>query len=159
MATTNLTGVTLTSGVPDRTGKQHRGAPGFYVAKVIVDLTALAMTTADVYQVFAVPADTQVMNVRCRIVTPAVGTSMTADIGIAGTTGWNAAIDAKATADTWTTSVCGTDAEAVAPTTSASGLQGTFYDAADTIDFTVAAATAITAGPKVELYFTCVDFN
>jgi len=159
MATTNLTGTTLTSGVPDKTGIGHRGTPGLYVAKVIVDLTALAMTTADIYQVFAIPAGTQIMCVREKIITPAVGTSMTADIGISGTTGWNAAIDCKAAAGTWTVSVCGTDAESVAPTTCASGLQGTFYSAADTIDFTVAAATAITAGPKVELYLVCVDYN
>lgn len=159
MATYNLTGVTLTSGVPDRAGIQHRGTPGFYVTKVIVDLTADAMVTGDIYQVFAVPADTQVVSARCRIVTPAVGTTCNMDLGIAGSNGWDDAIDATAAADTWTSSVCGTDSEAVAPTTSASGFQGTFYDAADTIDLTMQATTAITAGPKVELYFTCIDFN
>ena len=160
MATINLTGTTLTAGVPDTDAISVMSKP-MYVAKVVLDLTASALTENDIYQVFAIPKNTQIMSVRSKIVTPAVGTTLTIDIGVGGTDGWNADIDGKAVANTWTTSVCGTDALAVSPAASASGLQGTFYaeGSTDTIDVTMDVATAITAGPKIELYFTCVDFN
>ncbi len=159
MSTTNLTGVTVTSGVPSPTSIGWGNQGKSYVAKVVVDLTAGAITDNDIYQVFAIPANTQIMNIRCKINTPAVGTSLAMDIGIAGSNGWDDAVDGKASAGTWTTSVCGTDAECIAPTTNAYGLQGTFYATADTIDLTMEAASSITAGPKVTLFITCVDFN
>ena len=154
MATIDLTGTGPTAGVQpwDNHGK-------FYVAKVTVDLTGGAITDNDIYQVWAIPANTHIMNVRCRIDTPAVGTSLAMDIGTAGGNGWNDAIDGKATAGTYTTSVCGTDSEAVAPATNAAGLQGTYYATADSLDLTMEAAVGITAGPKVTLFITCVDFN
>lgn len=158
MATINKTGVTVTSGVPADPGIGYNAKP-FRIEKVVVDLTADAITDNDIYQVFAIPANTQIMNIRCRIDTPAVGTSLAMDIGIGGSNDWDDAIDGKAAAGTYTTSVCGTDASAVSPAASASGLQGTYYGTADTIDLTMEAAVAITAGPKVTLFITCVDFN
>lgn len=130
-----------------------------YVASQTVDLTGGAITDNDIYQCMAIPANTQVMSIRVKIVTPAVGTSLAMDVGIAGDNGWDDAIDGKAAAGTYTTSVCGTDAYAVSPAASASGLQGTYYATADSIDVTMEAAVAITAGPKFVLYAFCVDFN
>jgi len=157
MATINLTGTTVTAGVPSPAAQPHKNYGKMYVAKVTVDLTGGAITDDDVYQVFAIPAKTHIVCIRSRVVTAAVGTSLAMDIGIGGSNGWNDAIDGKTAADT--VSVCGTDAEAVAPATNAAGMQGTYYATADTIDLTMEAAVAITAGPKVELYIVCVDFN
>ena len=157
MATINLTGTTVTSGVPDPAAQVWANYGKLYIAKVKVDLSGDAITDDDIYQVFAIPANTLIMSIRSRVTQAAVGTSLAMDIGIAGDNGWNDAIDGKTAADT--TSVCGTDAYAVAPATNAAGLQGTFYATADTIDLTMEAAVAITAGPIVELYIVCVDFN
>lgn len=158
MSTYNKTGTTVTSGVP-KAAIPHGSAGKFYVIEQQVDLSGGAIVDNDIYQCLAIPANTQVMNVRVRIDTPAVGTSLAIDVGIAGSNGWDDAIDGKAAAGTYTTSVCGTDAEAVAPTVCASGLQGTYYATADTIDVTMEAAVAITAGPKFTIFATCVDFN
>jgi len=157
MATINLTGTTVTAGVPSPAPQVWKNYGKCYVAKVVVDLTAGALTGADIYQVFSIPANTQIMCVRSRVKTAAVGTTCALDIGIGGSNGWNNDIDGKTEADT--VSACGTDAESVSPAACASGLQGTFYATADTIDVTVQTATAITAGPKLELYIVCVDFN
>jgi hypothetical protein len=159
MATINLTGCVVTSGVPATTSISLANQGRIRVEKVTVDLTGGAITDNDIYQVYAIPANTLIMNIRSRIDTAAVGTSLAMDIGIGGSNGWNDAIDGCAAAGTYTTSVCGTDAESVAPATNAAGLQGTYYATADTIDLTMEAAVAITAGPKVTLFITCIDFN
>lgn len=119
-----------------------------------IDLTGGAITQGDIYQCIAFPEDTLVMQVKIEWLTPAVGTTLTVDIGD-GTTGngWDASVNGKSAAGTWTTSAVGTDTYAVAAS------MGKFYESADSIDMTMTTATAITAGPKFRIYAFCIDFN
>lgn len=149
MANIDLTGVGPTSGViPAKAIKQS------YVISNTVDLTGGAITQGDVYQCLALPADTLVESVHIEILTPAVGTTLTMNVGDGGSTaGWIGSTDGKATAGTFDHSTVGTDARAVAAN------NGYFYDAADSIDVVMTTATAITAGPKFTLYAVCIDLN
>jgi hypothetical protein len=125
-----------------------------YVIENTVDLTGGAITAADVYQCLAIPADTLVESVHLEILTPAVGTTLTMDVGDGGATnGWMDAIDGKGVAGTFDHSTVGTDARSVAAN------NGYFYDAADSIDVLMEVATAITAGPKFKIYAVCYDLN
>lgn len=127
-----------------------------YVLSNVLDLTAeTVLTTTDIYQCLAIPADTQVLQVKIEILTPAVGSALTCSVGHGGVAaGWYAnTLDLKASAGVFATSVCGTDANAVANNL------GFFYDAADSIDITLNTVTAITAGPKVRISAICFDFN
>ena len=157
MSTFNNTGTTLTSGVPDINDLGAYGdSERSYVMKKTIDLTSGAMTAGDIYQVLAIPADTVVLNVFFKVITPAVGTTCTIDIGVGGTgVEWNDAIDGKGAAGTLSYGIVGTDAGPDAIGTS----QGTLYTTADTIDVSMQAITSITAGPKFELYATCVSVN
>lgn len=131
------------------------GAPGkVFVLSQVVDLTAGALVENDVYKCLEIPADTLVMNVKVEILTPAVGTTLTMDVGDgSGVDSWDANVDGKGVAGTFTHSVVGTDAYAAA------AAQGKFYDAYDTIDVVMDVATAITAGPKFRISALCVDYN
>jgi len=124
-----------------------------YVMKNIVDLTGGPIVDNDIYQCLPIPANTLVMQVRLKMITPAVGTSLAMDIGDAGNNSWDDAVDGKGAAGVITRSLVGTDAYAAAAT------MGKEYEAADSIDVTMEAAVAITAGPKFEVSALCVDFN
>lgn len=125
-----------------------------YVLSATVDLTGDAITQADVYQVLAVPANTLVESVHIVTLTPAVGTTLTMNVGDGGSTaGWIGSTDGKATAGVYDHSTVGTDARAVAAN------NGYFYDAADSIDVVMTTATSITAGPKFTLFAVCSDLN
>jgi len=149
MANIDMTGCTPTLGqIP------YAGLNKVYVLRNVVDLTADAIVENDVYQCLAIPADTLVMNVKVEIITAAVGTTLTMDIGDgSGVDSWDADVNGKGTAGTFTHSIVGTDAYAVA------AAQGTFYDAADSIDVVMDVATAITAGPKFAISALCIDYN
>jgi hypothetical protein len=158
MATYNLTGTTVTSGVPSTAGEPWAAMP-LYVAKSgLIDLSGYAttdgqLTAAAVLQVLSVPANTLVLQVAVEVATAAVGTTLTANVGDgSGADSWNAAIDIK-TAGTYIFSTVGTDAYA-----SASNM-GKFYSTADTIDLTIGTSTAITAGPKFRVFALCADYN
>lgn len=134
--------------------KPFNGLDRVYVAEHVVDLTGGALTTGDVYQCLAIPANTLVMKVEVEIITAAVGTTCTLDVGDGGAAnGWDNDIDGKAVAGTVTASAVGTDARA------ASAAMGYKYTSADSIDITVDTATAITAGPKFAIRALCVDFD
>lgn len=149
MATIDCTGTGPTAGATP-----YMGVGKVYVAKGIMDATAGAMTTGDVYQVIGIPADTLVMHVSVEVLTAATGTTCTLDVGDgSGANSWDNDINGKATAGTITHSIVGTDAYAVAAS------QGKFYDAADSIDVVVDTATDITAGCKLAVYALCVSFN
>lgn len=153
MATYNKTGTTVTSGVPEAS-IPHRGIQRHYVLRQTVDLTDDAMVSADVFQALAVLEDTLVQQVKIEMLTPAVGTTLTMDVGDGdGTNSWDDAVDGKGAAGTWTSSAVGTDAYASAAN------MGKFYEAGDTIDVLMEVATAITAGPKFIIYAYCVDYN
>lgn len=149
MATIDKTGTGPTNGVTP-----YAGLNKVFTLFNTVDLTGGAITAADVYQCLSVPDDTLVQQVTIEWLTPAVGTTLTVDVGD-GTdpNGWDASVDGKSAANTWTTSAVGTDALAAAATL------GTFYSAADSIDMTMTTATAITAGPKFRIYALCVSYN
>lgn len=134
--------------------KPFDGHGKIFVMKNVLDLTAAGIVQADVYQALAIPAKTKVIETMSRILTPAVGTTLTMDIGD-GTdpNGWDASVDGKAAAGTEAFTANGTDALAVAAG------NGTYYDAADSIDITMTTATAITAGPKIEVIALCVDYS
>lgn len=149
MATVDKTGCGPTAGTITFNGLNR-----VYVATNTIDLTSGAITQGDVYQCLALPEDTLVMRVTIEWVTAAVGTTLTVDVGD-GTTadGWDASVDGKSAAGTWTTSTVATDTYAVAAS------MGKFYEAADSIDMTMTTATAITAGPKFRIFALCVDMN
>lgn len=150
MGTVNLTGMaTVDSAAPP-----HAGTGKHYVMYAKVDLSSYTMVAADVYQLLAIPANTLVRNVKVKMVTPAVGTTLTGNFGDgAGADSWDAAVDLKGAAGTWTTSLVGTDAYAAA------AAQGKFYSAADTIDLTLATVTAVTSNPVFYVYAECIDYN
>lgn len=125
-----------------------------YTISATVDLTGGAITQADVYQVLAIPANSLVESVHIRIDTPAVGTTLTMNVGDGGSTaGWIGSTDGKATALTYDHSTVGTDARSVAAN------NGYFYASADSIDVVMTTATAITAGPKFTLFAVISDLN
>lgn len=125
-----------------------------YKIKTVLDLTGGPIVAADVYQCIAVPAKTKVIEVMSRILTPAVGTTLTMNVGDGGSTnGWDASVDGKAVAGTESFCANGTDARAAAAD------NGYYYDVADSIDIVMTTATAITAGPKLELHALCVDYS
>lgn len=159
MATTyNKTGTTLVSGVPSVSDRgAYMSGSDIYVMRNSVDLTGMALVDNDLFQCLAIPADTVVLNVYLKIITAAVGTTCTMDIGIGGTgTEWDDGLDGKATAGTVTGSIVGTDGGTNA-TYGAGG--GTLYTTADTIDVYMEAITSITAGPKFEIYAVCINLN
>ena len=156
MGTENLTGVTVTTGVPD-TKAIPLGAPTrVYCVEKTIDLTAYAsgdathpLTTADIKQVIPIPANTLVRAAVLRIDTAAVGTVCTIDVGPAG-------------GATLATGLNGKTAQTNAPVLIGvveASVQSVWYGTADTIDVTFTTITAITAGPKFTLFIECVDCN
>lgn len=145
MATIDKTGGAATAGkIP------YASLNKAVVIESTIDLTAGAITQGDVYQVLAIPAGTLVTSVHIQILTPAVGTTLTMNVGDGGSTaGWIGSTDGKATANTWDHSTVGTDARSVAADS------GYFYATADSIDVVMTTATAITAGPKFKLAAVC----
>lgn len=149
MATVDNTGEGALLGV-----KPLDGLGRVYVKKAIIDLTGGAIVQGNVHQSLAIPAKTKVVEVMTRILTAAVGTTLTMDIGDGGAgNGWDASVDGKATAGTESFAANGTDARAVATG------NGYYYDTADSIDVTMTTATAITAGPKYEIFALCIDYS
>lgn len=149
MATVDKTGTGPTDGSLPVSGVGKN-----IVFQATVDLTAGVITQADVYQLLAIPANVLVKAVKIKWLTPAVGTALTVDVGDgAGTNSWDASVDGKSVAGTWTTSQVGTDAYAAA------AARGKFYSTADSIDMVMTTATAITAGPKFTIFAECVDYN
>jgi hypothetical protein len=125
-----------------------------YILSQIVDLTGGAITQAAVIQSLAIPANTLVRGVHTQIIIPAVGTTLTMDVGDGGSpAGWIGSTNGKATALTFDHSTVGTDARAVAADS------GYFYGTADSIDVAMTTATAITAGPKYAIFAECIDLN
>lgn len=149
MANIDKTGTTPLLGViPAKAIKQS------YVISNTVDLTGGAITQGDVYQCLALPADTLVESVHIETLVPAVGTTLTMNVGDGGSTaGWIGSTDGKAAAGTFDHSTVGTDARSVAAN------NGYFYDTADSIDVVMTTATSITAGPKFSIYAVCLDLN
>jgi hypothetical protein len=134
--------------------KAWQGRYGAYIVKNTIDLTGSALVSTDIYQCLAIPAGTKVIEVCIKMITPAVGTTLTMDVGDGGADdGWDASVDGKGVANTRTISANGTDARAVAAD------NGYLYTSADSIDVTMTTATAITAGPKFTIYALCVDYQ
>lgn len=149
MADIDRTGTGPTSGVIPFQRQTKR-----YVISNVVDLTAGAITAADVYQCLSIPADTLVESVHIESLKPAVGTTLTMNVGDGGATnGWMASVDGKASAGTFDHSTGGTDARSVIANS------GYFYDSADSIDVVMTTAASITAGPKFRLSAICTDLN
>ena len=137
----------------DKTGGAATGIPlgaagRVYVAKQTVDLTGEAMTDNDIYQVIAVPANSLVRSVSLEIEKAAVGSTCTIDVGITGDNSLLDGVNGK-------TEAISHSSVGVAE----ASVQGVLYTAADTIDVTMEAITAITAGPKFTLRAEIVDFN
>ena len=157
MATYDKTGCGPTAGQPPFDSGDRS-----YVFSNTVDLTGSAMVSAAIYQSLAIPPNTLVGSVHLRIDTPAVGTSLDMTVGHGGVAaGWDASVDGKGTAGTYTHSVIGTDTNAVAANS------GFFYANAgtvavplgDSIDVTMATATGITAGPKYTIWAVCKNLD
>jgi len=149
MATIDKTGSGALLGVTPLTGLGKT-----YVIKKVLDLTGGAVTGGDVYQMLAIPAQTKVVEVGTLILVPAVGTTLTMNVGDGGATnGWDASVDGKAVAGTNSIAANGTDARAVATS------NGYLYEAADSIDIVMTTATGITAGPKLLIFATCIDYS
>lgn len=139
---------------PTKGALPYKGRGNSYLLRQTVDLTGGALTTGDVYQCLPVPKNVLVKKVEVEIITPAVGTTCTLDCGDGdGHDSWDSQFDGKAVAGTVTASAVGTDAYASAAN------RGKKYTAADSIDITIHAATAITAGPKFEIRAIVEDWN
>jgi hypothetical protein len=157
MSTIDKTGGSLLVGeVP------YAGLDKTFVMKNTVDLTAAAITQADVYQVLAIPVNTLVSSVHIRTDTPAVGTTLTMNVGDGGSSaGWIGSTDGKATAGVYDHSTMGSDARAV--TADSGYFYGNTGTAAvptsDTIDVVMTTATSITAGPKFTIWAVCTRLN
>lgn len=147
MSTIDKTGTGPTAGV-----KPFDGDGKVYVMENVIDLTGGAITQADVYQCLAIPAKTKVVEVCTEVITAAVGTTLTMDIGDGGATnGWDASVNGKTEQQNY--SANGTDARAVATG------NGYVYTTADSIDIVMTTATAITAGPKIKIKAWCIDYS
>ena len=133
----------------------HASPAKAFVMKNTVDLTGVIPIATDIYQCLAIPAGVKVVEVAVKIITPATGTSGTFSVGDgASAAGWYAnTADCKAAAGTYYISANGTDARAVATT------NGYLYEAADSIDVTIAATGPLTAGPKFSIMAWCVDYR
>jgi hypothetical protein len=149
MATINLTGGVVASGVPAAAVTRWDSLGKVRVEKITVDLTGVAITENDIYQCIAIPANTLIRAAVLRIDTAAVGTTLTIDVGFTGGAEFVSNADGKAVA---------TNAPALIGVAEASA-QGTFVTTADTLDVSMDVATAITAGPKFTLMVELVDFN
>lgn len=160
MANIDKTGCGPTAGL----GAIPHDGPGksYVLGGQSIDLTGAAIVQANVYQCLAVPPNTLVESVHIVIDTPAVGTTLSMDVGDGGSTvGWIAAIDGKSAAGTYDHSTVGTDARAVAAN------NGYFYANAgtvavplgDSIDVVMTTATAITAGPKFRVFAVCSNLH
>ena len=107
------------------------------------------MTSADIYQCIAIPANTIVRAGVLKIITAAVGTTCTIDVGPAGGASMATGLNGK------TEQVNAPTLIGVAETS----VNGVWYGTADTIDVTFTTITGITAGPKFMLMVEYVDFN
>lgn len=150
MANIDLTGTGPLLGAIPADG-QHKS----FVLSNVIDLTGVIPVANDIYQCLPVPAGTLVRAVKIKWITPMVGTSGTIDVGDgAGVDSWDAAVDCKTSAGTFTHSIVGTDAFAVAAS------DGKFYASADSIDVKIKAIHAdATAGAKFKIMAFCVDCN
>lgn len=141
-----------------RAGQQDFSEPVVHLKRAVIDLTGLTdILAADTIQCLTLPANTFVLDVAVRIITPAVvATAMTGGIGDGGSTaGWDSStgIDFAAAAGTVTKAVKGTDARAVANST-----LNYEYATSDTIDVLIDTVTgAVTSGPKFEILALCID--
>jgi hypothetical protein len=151
MATQDLTGEGALLGK-----KPYNGINRIYVKKAVIDLTgALPDADGEVYQVLAIPAETLVLQTKCKIITASTATTYAMDFGDgSGANSWDNDVNMKAAAGTWTESTVGTDAYAVAAS------MGKFYSAADSIDAVIDATTTQDGlGPKFEVSALCVDYS
>lgn len=127
------------------------GKDKHFVIEGVLDLTGGAVTENDDYTLITIPANTLVLGCAVKIVTAAVGTTCTIDVGYGGNGAgtvddFGADIDGKGTAGTYTWTASAT-------------ADGTFFSAADTIDVNFDVATSITAGPKLIVRAVCVDLS
>lgn len=107
-----------------------------------------ALVSTDIIQCLDIPAGMHVKNVFVKMLTPAVGTALTATVGDAtAANGWDASVSLKGAAGTVTCGVGGTDALVTT---------GKLYTAADTIDL-VCTVDTITAWPKFMVVAECFN--
>lgn len=142
------------TGVAAQSGEAPLSGTKTYIIKNQIDLDDIqaekgsALAAADVIQLLKVPARTFVHQVMVEIVTAAVGTALTANIGDGSAAdGFDAAASLAATAGTVTQGAPGTDAYLTAG--------GKFYATADTIDATLATVTAVTGNPVLRVFALC----
>lgn len=123
--------------------KPLAGADRVFLLEKVCDFAGKTLVAADIYPALQVKKDWVVLQTRIEMVTAAVGTALTADIGDgAGATSFDAAIDLKGAAGTEYSSLIGTDAYVA-------GGAGKRYAADDTIDIKLNTVTAVTGNPKV----------
>src|SRR3990172_4540749 len=105
-----------------------------------IDTSSLTIVADDVIQVFNLAAGWRVLRTNIKVVTPATGTALTLDVGLAAGSEFDAACDLKAAAGTEYESVDGTDS-------GAAGGAGTYFSTADTLDVSFPTVTAVTVNP------------
>lgn len=130
------------------TGPSWDGLNKVCVLKGVLDLTGSAVTENDDYTLIDIPAGYLVLGCGYKIVTAAVGTTCTIDIGYGG--------NGQATVDDFGSNIDGKGTAGTIGYTASATADGTFFSAADTIDVNFDVATAITAGPKMNVYAVCV---
>lgn len=132
-------------------GFPYAGSSKFFVLEETLDLTGGAVTENDDYQLIHIPANTLVLGCAVKIVTAAVGTTCTIDVGYGG--------NGQATVDDFGSNIDGKGTAGTYTYTASATADGTFFSAADTIDVNFDVATAITAGPKLVVRAICVNLG
>jgi hypothetical protein len=135
MATIDYT-VGGTTGHPSQVRKSY--VRTFYVTGADAAASkGSALAASDVIQVTNIPAESVVTHAGVRITTADTGTTLTFDIG-----------------DGSTTAVSGADATS---TGSSVGAMDTIYDAADTLDLTIASLTSANDDWEAEVFVVMAD--
>lgn len=117
-----------------------------------LDLSDYTLVADDVFNALKLNAGWRVMRTNVRIVTAAVASALTFDIGLATGTEFDAAIDVTAAAGTEYESAIGTDS-------GVAGGAGTLFASADTIDVSCATVTSVTSNPVIKVRALIRDIN
>lgn len=126
-----------------------RGLDKYYVLKSRITVPTTAVST-DIIQCVNIPAGTLVKSVGILMNTAATATTLTCTVGDGATAdGWDASVNLKGTAGTWTMST---------PSDTFPALGGKYYSSADTIDITVTVNT-LTVGAVFDIFVECINMT
>lgn len=145
MATTDMTNSALAA------RPAHAENKKFIMKSGTITLPATA-AAADIFKLLPIKAGWLVKSTKVKMVTAAVGTTLTGDIGITGgtTNGFDAAFSLKGAAGTVTMST---------PSDTYPAAGGYYASADTTLDLVLNTVTAITGGAAFVVYMEVEDLN